>query len=76
MQSFAAIHDSFATHASNTAQFSVNIRKAFVQMYQDNDVLEQFRKENQHHIKAEITSPPGKGTLDLNEVNNSPFFFA
>lgn len=82
IESFCVIHDSFATHACNTSMLNAVLREAFVQQYTP-DVLARFRDEIAEQLQ--ITSPelvekipplPAKGTLDLDRVRESDFFFA
>jgi DNA-directed RNA polymerase, mitochondrial len=65
---FAMVHDSFGTTASRTQLASELLREAFVEMYQNNDVLEQFlisneipklRKETTH-LWGETEKPGNK----------------
>jgi len=80
IDNFAMIHDSFGTHAANAEMFGACLRHAFVDMYEDVDVLTDFRKsiiamlpEERHD---EVPPVPAKGTLDLQQVKDSDFFFA
>ncbi|MDO8839676.1 MAG: DNA-directed RNA polymerase [Parvibaculum sp.] len=75
---FAMIHDSFGTHAAHTNTFAACIREAFVDMYDENDVLENFREEvgRMLDIGAEIAAVPPRGLLDLEQVKHSEFFFS
>lgn len=80
IENFAMIHDSFATHCASTELFGACLRHAFVDMYENHDVLEEFRQsilamlpEERHD---EIPPVPAKGDLDLEQVKESDFFFA
>lgn len=79
IESFSLIHDSYGTLAADTEVSAQCIREVFVTMYQE-DVLETFRTE-----LLDLLSPrnanklpliPPKGTLDLEAVKQSVFFFA
>lgn len=78
--SFAMIHDSYGTLAADTDMLGACLRRAFVDMYQDHDVLEEFHKEVvamlPPDLKAKVPPCPEKGTLDIAEVLKSDFFFA
>lgn len=76
--SFSMIHDSFATHASDTPVFFQVIREAFVNMYEQYDPFEAIRTEALEAIddKARIQPVPEKGTLDLHGVIDSLYAFA
>lgn len=74
---FAMIHDSYGTTASKTAELSRSLRDAFVRMYEENEVLEQFHAKAVAPTGATgIPSPPFVGGLDLSEVKKSLYFFA
>lgn len=78
IKSFSLIHDSFGTHAANTELWSACIREAFVDLYKDLDVLEDFRQQ----IIRQVSDPervkrlPKKGGLDIEIVRSSDFAFA
>jgi len=77
---FAFVHDSYATHASDTEMLNVCIRVCFVEMYKQNDVLDNFYQEIIKLLppkkRAKFKLPPEKGDLDIEEVMNSDFFFS
>lgn len=66
----AVIHDSFGTHAADVDLMHGCIREAFVEMYADTDQLKAFAEE----VGTNVTYL-GQGTLDINEVLESEFFF-
>jgi DNA-directed RNA polymerase len=75
---FAAVHDSFGTHAADMQKLSAAVRMAYVDMYRA-DVLEQFRQEigAVEQLKGRELPPiPDKGELDIEQVLSSEFFFA
>lgn len=74
---FAMIHDSYGTTAGKTAILAAALRDAFVSMYEDNDVLQQFY--DQAVSPANVTGVPDipfVGGLDLEDVKKSLYFFA
>jgi DNA-directed RNA polymerase len=79
--SFAMIHDSFGCHASDMKWFLAEcIKPAFVDMYQGGDNLELFKKEiavgiDKDHMEK-LRPLPAKGSLVLEEVLESEFFFS
>lgn len=82
LRHFAVIHDSFAVHACDTAQLNLVLRWAFVEQYRE-PVLEKFREEIVAQLEAvdpklakKIPELPPVGTLDLEGVMKSEFFFA
>jgi DNA-directed RNA polymerase, mitochondrial len=77
IESFAMIHDSYGTLAADTDTLRECLRQSFAAMYQF-DVLEIFRDEIQAGLPEGVKLPPlpTKGTLDINLVLQSDFFFA
>jgi DNA-directed RNA polymerase len=74
---FAMIHDSYGTTAAWAPTLSEALRDAFVEMYENNDVLEQFKATSvPARLHGGINSAPFVGGLDLNVVRQSPYFFA
>lgn len=65
------IHDSFGTHPSDVAAMHGVIREAFITMYRDNNVLSNFLWEVDG-----VGEVPMRGTLELNDVQESEFFFS
>ncbi len=79
IKSFAFIHDSYATHAADTDKLAELLREAFIEQYRI-DVLQNFRDELKaqlpEEIAAKIPELPSKGTLDIEKVRDSKYFFA
>ncbi|MGE0175310.1 MAG: DNA-directed RNA polymerase [Oligoflexales bacterium] len=79
IDSFSLIHDSYGTLAADTEVSACCIREVFVRMYQD-DVLYKFRAELLSLLSdanaRRLPPLPAKGTLDLEAVKQSAFFFA
>lgn len=80
IDSFALIHDSFGTHAADTAKLAWSIRSSFVWMYRHHDPLGEFDKRVRTLLPLEATldlpHPPLRGALDLNTVMESLYFFS
>ena len=74
IDAFAMIHDSYGTHCQKTPKLAKLLREAFVEIYTDNDVLAQFRS-SALEVLDEVPEPPKRGTLDLNQVLKSKYFF-
>lgn len=68
--SLAMIHDSFGTHAADTAVLYTVLRDEFVLMYENNDPLSEFAS------RYNLPPAPDKGKLDLNEVRRSLYVFS
>jgi DNA-directed RNA polymerase len=72
---FGMVHDSFGTHAANVSRFlSECVKPAFVEMYTDHDVIGEFAERFKEQ-SADLPLPT-KGSLDLNGVLQSEFFFS
>lgn len=79
--SFAMIHDSFGVHASDMPVFAEYcIKPSFVEMYEKGDNLEVFREQLTVNVKeadrSKVRDLPVAGSLDINEVLESQFFFS
>jgi len=76
IRDLAVVHDSFGTHAANTDRLSQLLRSSFVELYEGNDVLADFRKELSDQIGKELPPVPPRGELELKEVLDSEYCFA
>lgn len=72
---FAAVHDSFGTHACNMPMFNLCIREAFVDMYQV-DVLKMLKDHMERNTPEPLPDLPEQGSLVLEGVLDSEFFFS
>jgi len=72
------IHDSYGTHAGNTPLLAEAIREEFVSMYTSKNVLEDFRDQLLRTLPegVELNDLPPLGSLDLQKVLKSPYFFS
>jgi DNA-directed RNA polymerase len=77
MTSFSAVHDSYGTHACEMDELFIQLREAFIEMYQV-DVLGRLGEEIQMALEPgeELDPAPTPGRLDLSGVRVSQFFFA
>ena len=77
---FCNVHDSFGTTAADVEVLNTSLREAFINMFTENDILENFRNDvlrqlpEKYHDK--LPEVPQKGNLDINELRKSKFFFA
>ena len=71
IDSLAMIHDDYGTHAADAQALFHLIREEFVIMYNEHDPLEELRAKY-----PRLPVPPAKGSLDLNGVLKSDFFFS
>lgn len=69
-KAFAMIHDDFAVHACDTELLNKVLREEFVNLYQE-DVLQNLADG----LKVPLLAPK-RGTLDLEGVKDSRYFFA
>ena len=73
------IHDSFGTYACDADLLSQSLRQSFVDQYSVN-VLEDFRDQMvaglTPELAAQIPPLPPMGTLELEGVLDSQYFFA
>lgn len=65
-----AIHDSFATHACDVDTMHEVVRDEFAKMYSSGTLLEDFL-----WAVAATGEVPPRGSLDINRVRSSEFFF-
>lgn len=73
------VHDSFSTTVGNAQTMWDSIRDSFVQLYDGycvyTDLLEQVKEQLDDPDNADLPEQiPEKGTLDIHEVKNSPYF--
>jgi DNA-directed RNA polymerase, mitochondrial len=78
LRSFSFIHDSYGTHAGNAHALGIMLREEFVRMYSERDVLDDFAEGMRFELPpdADLLPLPKHGTLDLQAVLDSHFFFA
>jgi DNA-directed RNA polymerase len=75
IKSFSMIHDSYGTTAGSVSDLQDALRSTFAEMYQG-DVLNEFREDIMEQTHSWIEPVPPKGTLDINAVLDSKYFFA
>lgn len=76
IEDFAMVHDSYGTHSPNMPALSTLLREAFVEMYEEHDVLKELRDYVSLYVEGDLPPLPERGDLDIREVLNSPYFFA
>jgi DNA-directed RNA polymerase len=82
IQAWSVIHDSFGTHACRVSLLNAVLREAFVQQYSNTNLLAKFRDEMAAQLAAanahdfDLPEVPEMGTLDIEQVRQSQFFFA
>jgi DNA-directed RNA polymerase len=73
---FAMIHDSYGTVAPDMPMLQACLRHAFVDMYEDHDVMAEFLNALPEQVRADCPQLPPRGTLNIQEVLKSDYFFA
>ena len=73
---FEMVHDSYAVHACDVEIMNEALRQEFVRLYQ-NEVLKDFLEgQRLANPDIDLPDPPPLGTLDINVVLSSPYFFS
>jgi DNA-directed RNA polymerase len=72
---WAMVHDSYGTYACDIPKLAVHLREAFVNIYKNNDVLNQFRDELQLSSGVQLPPVPPTGELDIEDVLEAEYFF-
>lgn len=77
---FAMVHDSYGVPAQDAAIMAKCLRRVFVEMFRDHDVLAEFRQAISDLVSEDkqkkLPPLPPVGDLDINLVLKSDFFFA
>ena len=77
--SFALIHDSYGVHPSEVDHLHAILREEFIELYRG-DWLAEFSQQLTEQLPAEVVAKfperPQLGTLDLESVKDSRYFFA
>ena len=80
---FAAVHDSFWTHACDLPVLSRILRQEFANLYKNFDPLWELKEqlEEQFYMDlirhgVKLKDPPQRGSLNLDEIMKSKYFFA
>jgi DNA-directed RNA polymerase len=79
IRSLAVIHDSFGTHACDTAKLSSILRETMVEQYTP-DILANLRDEVLRQLepanRKELPQPPRQGSLPLDGIRDALYAFA
>lgn len=71
----AAIHDDYGVHACDSELFARLIRESFVEQYSRNILRELYDELCSEHPDVTFPEPPSYGSLDLEGVLHSKYFF-
>lgn len=74
--SFAMIHDSYGTHAGNTTRLGELLRQSFVDIYREDWLLKIKEEANAYAPYVKIDDPPTRGSFDIEQVLDAPYFFS
>jgi DNA-directed RNA polymerase len=72
---FAAVHDSFWTHAGDFDRLQGAIRRSFIELHRE-DLLQKLFQEWSIQFPGLLDPPPEKGSYDINQVLASSYFFS
>ena len=72
---FAAVHDSYWTHAATMDDLHTILREQFIEMHAFDLVGDLYEQWSAAFPRVELPPPPPKGNLDLNLIRESPYFF-
>lgn len=75
---FSMIHDSYATSPAQADTLFHTVREAFVKMYEENDVLQNFYEDMKTAVGTQdkpLPCPPSEGKLDIRQVLDSLYVF-
>lgn len=75
--SIAVIHDSFGTHADNTAKLRHALKTEMIAMYSEGNALQKLLDEHETRWLVDTgIEVPEQGNFDLNEIMDSDYCFA
>lgn len=72
----AFIHDGYLTHAETMDEMNVILREEFVEQHLMDQVGITHKYWTDRYPGVDLPDPPAKGSLDLNVVRDSKYFFA
>lgn len=76
VSSMATVHDSYASVAADSQTLAEATRDAYVSLF-SGDLLADLRDQLQAQLPGEILPPlPSYGSLDINMLRESPYFFS
>jgi DNA-directed RNA polymerase len=75
MIDFAMVHDSFGCHACHVDELNAVLREEFIGMYSVSR-LQEFKEQSEALLGEELPTIPSMGDLELDQVEESDFFFS
>lgn len=76
IKAIALIHDSYGTHACDVDLLGRLLRVEFVKMYSEDLLLKLEEEVKAYAPDVELPERPSRGSLDLSQVLQSPYFFS
>lgn len=73
---FAMIHDSYGAPVAQAKTMYKAVRQSFIEMYTEQDVLENFKNDMELLSDSKLPSIPAKGTLNLTDILDSRYIFS
>jgi DNA-directed RNA polymerase len=70
---FGAVHDSFATHASDVEDLLQKTKQVFIDMYTNDNFFDTIRQQLTNNTDS--VQQPALGELDVKDINSSEYFF-
>jgi DNA-directed RNA polymerase len=75
IRDLGVVHDSFAAHAENCPRLAGALRLAAYEIFSE-DILGDFKAACEEQTGAILPDPPSKGTLDIESVLRSLYFYS
>lgn len=72
---FAMIHDDFGTHACDAGKMQRIISETFVDLHKNHNILADFKRVHEERHDIILPDLPDTGSLDIQDVLKSPYFF-
>ena len=80
IRNFCNVHDSFGTNAADVQTLSNSLKEAFIDIFANTDVLEDFRNDVKRQLPEELRDKlpeaPNKGELKIEDLEFCDYFFA
>lgn len=81
VRNFCNVHDSFGTTAGDVEDLTVSLKQAFIEMFENTDVLQTFKEEvkgqvSDEDLKLQFPDVPVKGNLEVDKLKDCDFFFS
>ena len=73
---FGAVHDSFSTHAPDVELLLGHTKREFIEMYDKDNFYEIIESQLVEDTTDITTDRPGLGDLNIEEIEDSDYFFA